>query len=65
MEASDNDLTIISDRDGYTTFTVTVYQSNGKILSSYKMEMRSKANFFDKIGGFFRSLFGTDVIYDY
>lgn len=63
--ADGKDLTIISNDNGYTTFTATVYNSRGKELSSHSIEMRSKAGFFDKIGGFFRSLFGSDVIYEY
>lgn len=63
-EQSGNDLTIISENNGYTTFTATLYSAYGEELASESVEMRSKAGFFDKIGGFFRSLFGTTKIYD-
>ncbi len=61
----DGTLTIISENNGYTTFTATVYDVDGKVLATDSIEMRSKAGFFDKIGGFFRSLFGTTKIYEY
>ncbi len=64
-EASGNDLTIISKKKGYTTFTASVYGPNGELVSSASIEMYSKAGFFDRIGGFFRSLFKTNVIYKY
>ncbi len=63
-KASGNDITIISNNDGYTTFTASVYDADGNLLSSDSVEMRSKASFFDKLGGFFRSLFGSTVIYE-
>ncbi len=65
IEASGNDLTIISEKKGYTTFTATVYDSEGNYLSSASVEMYSKAGFFDRIGGFFRALFRTNVIHKY
>lgn len=64
-EASGNDLTIISKDNGYTTFTASVYNERGKLLATYSIEMRSKAGLFDKIGGFFRSIFGMDKIYEF
>jgi hypothetical protein len=64
-EVSGNDLTIISHRKGYTTFTASVYDSHGVVVSSASVEMYSKAGFFDRIGGFFRDLFGTNVIHKY
>ncbi len=61
-----NDLIIVSDKNGYTEFTAILYDGDGNILTtSETIEMRSKAGFFDKIGGFFRSLFGSTKIYDY
>lgn len=56
--------TIISNNKGYTVFTATVYDVNGSKLATDSVEMYSKAGFFDKIGGFFRSLFGATTIYD-
>jgi hypothetical protein len=64
-EKNGNDLKIISNNKGYTTFTAAVYGADGKVVSSASIEMYSKAGFFDKIGGFFRSLFGSTVVYDY
>ncbi len=64
-EVSDNELTIIAKKKGYTTFTATVYDSDGAYLSSASIEMYSKAGFFDRIGGFFRKLFRTNVIHEY
>lgn len=63
-EQTGNDLKIISKNKGYTTFTASVYNQRGKLIATQSVEMYSKAGFFDKIGGFFRSLFGTDVIYN-
>ena len=61
----DGTLTIIAENNGYTTFTATVYNADGTVLATDSIEMRSKSGFFDKIGGFFRSLFGSDKIYEY
>lgn len=64
-EVSGNEITIIAKKKGYTTFTASVYGDNGELLSSASVEMYSKSGFFDRIGGFFRKLFGTNVIYSY
>ena len=56
-------LTIISEANGTTTFTATLYSSSGVELDSVSIEMTSKAGFFQKIGGFFRNLFGTTTIH--
>ncbi len=54
--------TIISESSGDTEITATLY-SGGTKIESVKVEMTSKAGFFDKIRGFFRNLFGiTDVL---
>ena len=57
-------LQIVSDKNGYTVFTATLYSADGEILATETIEMRSKAGFFDKIGSFFRSLFGSTKIYE-
>lgn len=62
--ASGNEITIISKNNGYTTFTATVYDTDNNVIAQDTVEMYSKAGFFDKIGGFFRSLFGSTKIYD-
>lgn len=56
-------LTIVSDSNGVTSITATLYSSSGAKLDSVTIEMTSKAGFFDKIGGFFRDLFGATKIY--
>ena len=62
---SDDTLTIISENNGKTTFIATLYSADGEMLATDTVEMTSKAGFFDKIGGFFRSLFGTTKVYEY
>lgn len=64
-DVSGNEITIISKKKGTTVFTVTIYDIDGRAVSSASIEMESKAGFFDRIGGFFRKLFGTNVIYSY
>jgi uncharacterized protein YjdB len=59
-----NSLQIVSDKNGYTTFTATLYSENGEVLATESIEMRSKAGFFDKLGSFFRSLFGGTKIHE-
>ncbi|MBQ8767388.1 MAG: Ig domain-containing protein, partial [Clostridia bacterium] len=59
-----NSLKIVSDKNGYTTFTATLYSADGEVLATDSIEMKSKAGFFDKFGSFFRSLFGTTKIYE-
>lgn len=56
-------LTIVSNSNGNTVFTATLYSSSGAKLDSVSVEMTSKAGLFDKIGGFFRGLFGMTKIY--
>ena len=63
-ENDDGTLTIIARNNGETTITATVYGADGDILATDSVVMNSKSGFFDKIGGFFRSLFGTTKIYD-
>ena len=54
-------ITITSKNDGYTTFTAILYDADGNIMGTDRIEMHSKAGFFDKIGGFFRQLFGSTI----
>ena len=51
--------TITSNSNGTTVITATLYSSSGSILEEESIEMTSKASFGDKIGGFFRMLFGA------
>lgn len=57
-------LRVIANNKGYTTFTATLYDANGNVLATGTVELYSQSGFFDKIGGFFRSLFGTTKIYE-
>ncbi len=59
-----NSLQIISDKNGKTTFTATLYSADGDVLATDTIEMKSKAGFFDKLGSFFRSLFGGTKIHE-
>lgn len=55
---------IIPKNKGYTTFTVKLIDAEGYTLAEDSIEMYSKAGFFDKIVGLFRSLFGLDKVFD-
>lgn len=55
---------IISKNKGYTTFTLKLVDADGYVLAEDSIEMYSKAGVFDKIAGFFRSLFGLDKVFD-
>lgn len=59
-----SNLKIIAKNKGYTTFTAILCDADGNELARDSVEVYSKSGFFDKIGGFFRSLFGTTKIYD-
>ena len=55
--------TITPSSSGETTFTATVYDANGNVVSKDDRTMTSKAGFFQKIIAFFKRLFGmTKVI---
>ncbi len=59
-----SNLKIIAKNKGWTTFTAILCDADGNELARDSVEMYSKSGFFDKIGGFFRSLFGTTKVYD-
>lgn len=61
----DSTITIVSDSNGYTYFTAELVDRYGNVIATDTIEMQSKAGFFDKIGSFFRSLFGSTKIYEY
>lgn len=61
----DGTITIISDSNGYSIFTATLYDMDGNVIDTDRIEIRSKAGFFEKIGGFFRGIFGTTKTYEY
>jgi hypothetical protein len=50
--------TVSPENNGDTTFTATVYNSNGKEISKAEQIMTSKAGIFQKIIAFFKKLFG-------
>ena len=55
--------TITSNSNGTTIITATLYSASGSVLEEETIEMTSKAGFGDKIGGFFRMLFGATKTY--
>ncbi len=63
--ADENKLEIIAENNGYTTFTATLYDADGNTLATDSIEMYSKSAFLDKIGGFFRQIFGSTIYYNY
>lgn len=67
VEESDDGMsfTITAKNDGYTTITATLYDVDGNVIRIDTVGMRSKAGIFDKIGGFFRELFGSTLHYNY
>ena len=58
------DCVIVSKNNGYTIVMVIVCDANDNVIAADAIEMRSNAGFFQKIGGFFRNLFGTTKIYE-
>lgn len=62
--SSDNKTCKITPKSsGNTTFTITIYDENGNIISTDTQEMTSKAGFFDKIIAFFKGIFGLNKTY--
>lgn len=62
--ADGSNLKIVAKNKGWTTFTAILCDADGNELARDTVEMYSKSGFFDKIGGFFRSLFGTTKVYE-
>ncbi len=63
-KVGDSSLKIVSANNGYTVFTATLVDASGKDLGvAATIQMHSKAGLFDRIGGFFRNLFGTAKVY--
>ena len=62
--ADGSNLKIIAKNKGWTTFTAILCDADGNELARDSVEMYSKSGFFDKIGGFFRGLFGLTKIYE-
>ena len=63
VSADGSACTITPKSSGDTTFTATVYDKNGKAVSSDEQIMTSKAGFFDKIIAFFKGIFGLNKTY--
>ncbi len=55
----------VSKNNGYTTIYAVIEDADGNQLVVDSIELRSNAGFFQKIGGFFRALFGNTTIYEY
>lgn len=62
LNGSDS-LKVVAENNGKTTFTATLYDADDNVLATDTVELNSKSGFFDKIGGFFRSLFGMTKLY--
>lgn len=63
VSADGKTCTITPEKSGETTFTATIYDADGKVVSVDDQEMTSKAGFFNKLIAFFKRLFGlTKVI---
>lgn len=56
--------TIISQNDGLSVITASICDANGTAIQSVSITMDSDAGLFQKIAGFFRSLFGSTTIYE-
>lgn len=54
---------ITPNKTGNTTFTATVFDSSGNEIQSDTQTMTSKAGFFQKLGAFFKKLFGLTKVY--
>ena len=59
VSADGSTCTISPSKSGSTSFKATVYDENGNVFCEDTQSMTSKAGFFDKIGAFFRKLFGS------
>ena len=60
---SDTDVYATAEDKGWDTITAILYDADGNELARDSVELYSKSGFFDKIGGFFRSLFGMTKTY--
>ncbi len=64
-ENEDGTITVISDGKGATMFTAQLMDEDGNVIAFDQVEINSKAGLFDRISGFFRSIFGLTKIYKY
>jgi hypothetical protein len=58
-------LKVIANNKGDTVFTATLSDADGNELASDNISLYSDSGFFQKIGGFFRSLFKATKIFPY
>lgn len=58
VSADGQTCTVTPDKKGDTTFTATLYDAEGNVVSADEQVMTSKAGIFDKIIAFFKKLFG-------
>ncbi len=63
-DADGSNLKIVAKNKGWTTFTAILCDADGNELTRDSVELYSNSGFFQKIGGFFRSLFGGTKIYE-
>ena len=59
---SNGTVRIIAEDAGNTTFTLSLVDENNNVLATDSISMYSDSGFFQKIGGFFRSLFGATKV---
>ena len=60
----DGKLRITPKNEGWTTFKATLCDADGNVLATDEVEMFSRAHLFDKIGGIFRYIFGSNIKYE-
>ena len=58
-------LMAVAEKKGWTVFTATLYDIDGNIIAKDSVELYSKSGLFDRVAGFFRSMFGATKIYEY
>ncbi len=64
VSADGTECKITPSKSGDITFTATVYDANGKIISEDTQEMTSKAGFWQKLIAFFKKIFGLTKTYE-
>ncbi len=63
LDTEDTEVYATAEDKGYDTITAILYDADGNELARDSVELYSKSGFFDKIGGFFRMLFGATKTY--
>ncbi len=64
-EADGNDLLVTAKKNGDTLFIAQLCDADGNLLISDRVVLHSNSGLFQRILGFFRSLFGLTNIYEY